>query len=169
MILHTAQGYAYQIDAEDADKVIGIKWHTDNGYLTHTVTKRTEAIFNQPAGSAVKMHRWIMDAPKDMQVDHINHDRSDNRRSNLRLCTQSENNCNKPSWAGQSRYKGVSLRKDSPHKPWRAIVYYGGRKHCLGSYKTEEEAALAYNEAARQYQGEYAVLNDVPEALAPVA
>lgn len=170
MILHTAKGEEFRVDAEDAEKVIGIRWCINsNGYVVTTVNKRTAALFDKPVGASVRLHRWIMDAPDGMQVDHINHDKSDNRKQNLRICTQAENMCNKASWMGQSHYKGVSYRLDSPNKPWRAICYCQGRKHCLGSYATEEEAAVAYNEAARRYHGAYAVLNDVPETLAPVA
>jgi len=170
VILHTAKGEEFRVDAEDAEKVIGIRWCINsNGYVVTTVNKRTAALFDKPVGASVRLHRWIMDAPDGMQVDHINHDKSDNRKQNLRICTQAENMCNKASWMGQSHYKGVSYRLDSPNKPWRAICYCQGRKHCLGSYATEEEAAVAYNEAARRYHGAYAVLNDVPETLAPVA
>lgn len=173
MTIYTHKNHVpVQVDPDIAELTLqhDIKWHiNDNGYAVATVNKRTSAILGQPAGTTIRMHRWIMSAPSDMCIDHISRDKLDNRRSNLRICTQAENMCNKASWMGQSHYKGVSYRLDSPNKPWRAICYCQGRKHCLGSYATEEEAAVAYNEAARRYHGAYAVLNDVPETLAPVA
>ena len=168
MILHTAKGEEFRVDAEDAEKVIGIRWCINsNGYVVTTVNKRTAALFDKPVGASVRLHRWIMDAPDGMQVDHINHDKSDNRKQNLRLCTAEENQCNRRSGVGLSQYKGVSFRPDSPNKPWRATIWANYRKHSLGSFRTEEEAALAYNEAAKELHGDYAMLKDVSGALAP--
>lgn len=98
----------------------------------------------------VLLHRLIMNAPKGMVVDHINGNKLDNRRQNLRLCTQSENIANRRKPKDErysSKYFGVSY---SPHPsqkscPWKTQVTVGG-KRMRKSFKTELEAALFYNE-----------------------
>lgn len=117
------------------------------------------------------MHRLVLSAPPDVQVDHINRNKLDNRRSNLRTCTASENGCNKPPQATKnglataSRFKGV--RRAAPatrmkSKPWVAEIRTSGRRKNLGYFATEEEAAAAYDAAAIERQGEFAYLNFAP-------
>lgn len=105
------------------------------------------------------MHRVILDAPADMCVDHINGNPLDNRRENLRLCTRAENNRAKHRVKSgkTSRYKGVYLMKKTGK--WIAGVRAHGKYKRLGSFENEADAARAYNEAAKQYYGEFAVLN----------
>lgn len=84
--------------------------------------------------------------PKD-QIDHIDRKRHNNRIANLRESTQQENTCNKAKReASVSKYIGVSwFKKD---KRWRARITIKGRERHLGYFKSEQEAALAYNKAA---------------------
>ena len=116
------------------------------------------------------MHRLVTGAKEGQQVDHINQDKLDNRRSNLRLCSASENGCNKASQETRngapttSSYKGV--RRANPKtgmksKVWIAEIRKDGRAHSLGYFATEIEAANAYNEAAKELHGEFASLNSV--------
>lgn len=105
------------------------------------------------------MHREIMGAPEGLEVDHINGDTLDNRRENLRLATKAQNAANrrKTKAPTSSQYLGVSWH---PHtRKWTARIAVGTRKHYLGVYSDEREAALAYDRAARHYRGEFAVLN----------
>lgn len=89
-----------------------------------------------------------------LDVDHINGDRSDNRISNLRLATQSQNNGNRRSTPGSSsRFKGVTRHKGGK---WQAQIECNGRARYLGLFATEEEASLAYQEAAVEVFGEFA-------------
>lgn len=113
-----------------------------------------------------KMHRVIMGLQKGdkRQVDHINHDGLDNRRCNLRICTNSQNCMNGKHKGGSSKYKGVTYHKKSNR--WQAQIQIednnaaGKRKHIrCGSHKTEKDAAIAYNNAAIKYFGEFAHLN----------
>jgi len=97
-----------------------------------------------------------------MEVDHINGDRLDNRRANLRIVTKQQNrqNIGKQSHREMtSRYKGVVQHPKTLR--WRAIVKTGGKQRHLGYFATEHEAALAYNTAARELFGEFARLNEV--------
>jgi len=116
-------------------------------------------------GKTYYMAREIMQAPEHLWVDHINCDTLDNRRCNLRLCTRQQNTqySKKKAHGTSSRYKGVTMRKDlkrSPNK-WFVRIMVNGKQLGLGSYETELEAARAYNEAARKYHGEFALLNEI--------
>lgn len=142
-----SQGRYALIDDEDFDRISQFKWSYDqHGYAS----RRNKAA--QP--QKMYLHRFVIGAPAGMEVDHINHDRLDNRRSNLRLATRQENSRNMRS-RGKSRYKGV---KSSFHK-WQAEIKISGKTHYLGSFPTEIEAAEAYDQAAREIYGEFAHLN----------
>ena len=107
------------------------------------------------------MHRLIMNAPKGLQVDHINNVGIDNRRFNLRLCNQSNNQANRGlDKDNTSGYKGVTFKKDKPrNKPWQAQINYKGKHYSIGYFATKEEAAKAYNAKAKEFFGEFARLN----------
>lgn len=91
-------------------------------------------------------------------VDHINGDTLDNRRSNLRLCTVSGNNHNRmKSKNNTSGYKGVSWLKQN--QKWRAYIKVNSKDKHLGCYLDKEDAARAYDKAAKEYFGEFARLN----------
>lgn len=94
-------------------------------------------------------------------IDHIDGDPANNRLENLRIATQSQNCANRTSRKGAtSKYLGVHRQK----KSWIAqIKPIGGKGYYIGSFKTEEEAAMAYNEEARRVHGEFARLNKVPK------
>jgi len=97
---------------------------------------------------------------RNMCIDHINGDGLDNRRSNLRFVTATQNQANSlKRKIGKSKYKGVSFKKDK--KKWVAYICPGGKYIHLGYFTEEKEAARAYNKAARKEYGEYCNLNDV--------
>jgi len=140
------------VDDEDYEVVSAFKWHcTSHGYASRVnpETKKREYL-----------HRFLVKPSVGNVVDHINHDKLDNRRSNLRECTQKQNMHNGRGVAGTSRYKGVSY-KPGRRKPWRARLYINGEQLILGDFYTEEEAAYAYNLKATEVNGQYAFLNDV--------
>lgn len=113
------------IDVDDVDKVNGKRW-TDNGHGYVRTFKGTTPVY---------LHRLIMDAPDGYDVDHVNRNRLDNRRSNLRVVSHIENannrNCAKP-----KRVTGRNLAK-----PYYAVQTIGGERKYLGYFATEEEAA----------------------------
>ena len=128
-------------------------WYRDSyGYAVRKV---------KPLGGKwtnIKMHREIIDAPKDKFVDHINGDRLDNRRANLRLCNNSENLRNR----GKNKnnacgYKGVYWKKDA--KKFVAKIYDGDKSIHLGYFEFPEDGAKAYDEKAKEIFGEFANLN----------
>jgi hypothetical protein len=108
------------------------------------------------------MHRIIMNAKDREYVDHINHNRLDNRKCNLRIATKTQNEANKKLQRNStSGYKGVSLEKRTN----RWVAYIGSNKNrkYLGLYASKEEAAKAYNKAAIELYGEFALLNEIKE------
>ena len=101
------------------------------------------------------MHKLITGWPL---TDHKNHDGLDNRRRNLRNATKAQNNQNSRSRLGSSsQYKGVHW--STRQQRWRANIAHEGRVRSLGVFMSEEDAARAYDAAALQLYGEYAVLN----------
>jgi hypothetical protein len=105
----------------------------------------------------VQMHFEVMGC----MCDHKNHNTLDNRKDNLRPCTTAQNNLNRPGNKGsKSGYKGVTLNNGKGgHNIWRVRIQIDGKSTFLGRFHTPEEAAHAYDEAAKIYHGEFAHLN----------
>lgn len=102
------------------------------------------------------MHRFIMDAPKGMQVDHINGDGLDNRRSNLRLATSSQNGWNRRARRPRKRaYKGITPKGGK----WLAKIVANGKTYHLGYFSSPALGAAMYDLAALALHGEFALLN----------
>lgn len=107
------------------------------------------------------MHRLIMGAQPGQEVDHINHDGLDNRRGNLRLATRSQNMMNARPKHALSKYKGVTFWRVAPHRAyWRAQIKAGAVRRSAYC-QTERDAAISYNEMARELFGEFTYLNVV--------
>lgn len=102
------------------------------------------------------MHRLIMGNPPGVQIDHVNQLKWDNRRSNLRRATHGQNQANKK-MENKTGYRGVSFSGYS----YCAGLKYNGKTVYLGRFKNPKDAALAYNGAAFELWGEFALLNDL--------
>lgn len=159
-VLETPDGRVVRILLQDGTftTVDEADWHLVSAHLWHravngyVVTNRQGRV-----GDLVYMHRLIMGAPENVPVDHIDRDRTNNRRRNLRLATVSQNNANSVSRAkSRSGLKGVRLL---PSGRWAAHISIRGDLRHLGTYDTAEAAARAYDRAAREGYGEFAVLN----------
>lgn len=148
------RGQVALVDDEDFDYLNQWKWCVDSyGYAVRTHGKR-------PNRFTMWMHRLIMNTPKGMDTDHINGNRLDNRKSNLRVCNRSQNKCNVTKHKdNKSGYKGVSWF--TRNKKWQAQIMIEGKTLFLGYYDTPEDAAVAYNKAAVEQHQEYAKLNDL--------
>lgn len=104
------------------------------------------------------MHRLIMGAPPGSEVDHIDHNKLNNQRSNLRFCTHAGNQHNQRKRSGfSSQYKGVSWAKSN--RKWRAQIKINRQQNILGYFTDEIEAARAYDAKARELFGEFAHTN----------
>jgi hypothetical protein len=114
-------------------------------------------------GKVIPMHRLIMNPPPDKVVDHISGNPWDNRRGNLRVCTQAENARNRRKRSGTSRFKGVRWNRST--RKWVAQICHLGKTTYLGSFDDEVEAAKAYDRAAAERFGEFARLNFPPKRL----
>lgn len=107
------------------------------------------------------LHRQLMDPPRGMEVDHINGDTLDNRRSNLRVCTRQQNHRNRRRSCGMSSLKGVTYQASrNGARPWMSRIRLSRSVRLyLGNFDTALEAALAYDEAAVKHFGEFAAPN----------
>jgi len=140
-------GHYALVDAADYERLSRWTWRLHNGYAMRWENHRE-----------VYMHRAIMEPPKGMVVDHINHEKADNRRSNLRVCTQLENVRGMGKKRGTaSRFKGITRTKN--RKKWYTQIRYGKHRPHLGPFEDEAEAARAYDRMAVQYFREFAQLN----------
>jgi len=109
---------------------------------------------------AVWMHRVVCNAPPGTQVDHINMNGLDNRRENLRVCTQGQNQANRgPQQNNKSGYKGVC--PISRRGYWQASIRHNRKSIYLGEFSSKKDAAQTYNKAALELFGEFAYLNEV--------
>ena len=137
-----------------------IKLH--NNRIRFSNTRSYYAIFKMgPMKNYVYLHRFILGVndPK-VTVDHVNRDRLDNRKCNLRICTKSENLYNQPMHKNnKSGYKGVYFIKDRLKTPWRAQIVANKKRYVLGRFKTAEEASIAYKNAVIKYHGDFAFLD----------
>ena len=144
------------IDFDDYSIVSKYKWQVSKGKNGLFYARHSAA-----TGKSFRMHRLILNVPKGMDVDHHDHNGLNNRRSNLRICTNTQNQANrrKTNNTTSSKFKGVGWHSQS--KTWRARISLNKKDRCLGNFLTEIEAALAYNEAALKHFGEFAKLNEV--------
>ena len=139
-----------EIDAEDYAIVSRFKWRLLRGAIIYAV----HTYRNHGKCCALLMHRLVVNIPEYAFTDHRNHDGLDNRKSNLREATFSQNMQNRRTWntPKASRFKGVSKNSGK----WRARIRLNKKEIFIGNFNTEEEAAIAYNQAAKQYFGEFA-------------
>ena len=94
------------------------------------------------------------------EIDHINHDGLDNRRSNLRICSHLQNGRNVLIQRNnKSGFKGVSFYKTKKKNPWQAQIRSNGKKIHIGYSPTRLEAAKAYNETVLRLHGDFAQPN----------
>ncbi len=138
------------VDAADYERVSKYKWCA-SGSGDRAYACRSDN------GRYVSLHRFLMNPPKGMVVDHIDGNRLNNRRSNLRICTVRQNTWNSRPKGRSSRYKGVCRDRDK--KKWVVYVRHEGHNWYMGRFDIEIEAARAYDRKAFELFREYAWLN----------
>jgi hypothetical protein len=145
------------VDDEDFEYLNQFRWHCSQGYAYRRF------YYKNKKSKIIGMHRFIMKAPKDKLVDHINMNPLDNRKSNLRICGKRENSINgKIKSNNTSGYKGVHKNTKSKTK-WRVNLKHNGKQICVGYFNDKIEAAKAYNKKALELYGEYARLNIIED------
>lgn len=139
------------IDDDDYNRIIKYKWYAINGRndVFYAVTNIN--------GLQIEMHKFILES--ESLIDHINYNGLDNRKSNLRIATQSQNSIHrrKINSKTSSRYKGVSWH--SSKNKWRVQIMKEGNQLHVGYFLNEEDAARAYDKSAYKLFGEFAELN----------
>lgn len=138
------------IDDIDYDLVSKYDWYLDSaGYALGTVNNKR-----------IRLHRFLLQPNNKEQVDHKDQNKLNNRRNNLRICSQNENARNSKFRShNTSGYRGVSLCKST--KKWRAEIRVNGKGIKLGRFYCKIDAARAYNAAAIKYHKEFAQLNKI--------
>ena len=137
----------------------GSTFYASIGILNPKGGWRVDAQGRHRRKTSVKVHRLIMKPDDGLVVDHIDGNGLNNLRENLRVCTNAENSRNARQYKKTaSKFKGVS-RADSKSKPWKARLKYNYKEVHIGIFKTQEEAARAYDEKAKELFGEFAHLN----------
>lgn len=161
--IQLTNGYIALVDDDDFDYLNKWKWQAikcKGGYVYATRG------FYKEKGKVRKimMHREIMKTPKGMVCDHSDHNTLNNQKSNLRNCSYSNNSMNKTSQKGSSsKYLGVHVNKQKykgkVYSYWRAQIMVDKKKVTIGSFKSELEAAAAYDCMANKYFGDFANKN----------
>jgi len=154
--IELTQGKYALVDDEDFEWLSQWKWFACKYGVQYY------ALRGHPSNNGRRMHymhREILNLkPNDDKLsDHINHNGLDNRRYNLRVVTRRENNQNRRSFKGGSKYRGVS--RCTKGNKWRARISSYEKEYFIGHFINEIEAARAYDTKAEEIFGEFAVLN----------
>lgn len=146
------QGKTAIVDDDDFEQLNQFKWYFAGDYAVRNISVNNKQ-------HIIRMHRQILGLERGdgKESDHVNHNLLDNRKTNLRTCTHSQNQHNRLPQQSVSKFKGVTW--DKRHKYWQARIVIDGKQYHLGYYNTEELAALAYDIHAAWSFGEFAKLN----------
>ena len=154
-LIPLSQGKFARVDDSDFNQLSKFRW-------TLKTSKRTKVLYAkrfvivEGKHTTIQMHAEIMKPAKGLQVDHRDRDGLNNQRSNLRVTTRAQNQRNQRKHSkGSSRYRGVC----KGYKGWLARISVDNKQISLGTFKTELEAALAYDFASLKYHGEHGRTN----------
>lgn len=139
------------IDDEDLEKVIKYKWQkSSSGYATTCIKN----------GNTMLMHRLVLNVPKEKWTHHVNENKLDNRRVNLRICSPKQNHAARGiTRHNTSGYKGVCWDKN--RNKWMAYISIDNKFKQLGRHDNIIDAAKAYDKKAIEVHGEFAKVNNV--------
>lgn len=145
--LPLTKGFFATVDDADYEYLSQWKWSYSSGYAI-----RKQFVDGKPR--RIYMHRFIANPPAGFEVDHIDRNKLNNCRSNLRICTRSENARNVS--RNKKQFRGVSQRTKNS---WQAQIMCLGKMFNIGNFRTGKEAAHAYDAKAKELHGDFAVLN----------
>lgn len=139
------RGQETMVDDEDFEYLNQWKWFArKNLYVFYAVRHKDD--------KAIFMHRVLMNTPKGMLTDHVDGNGLNNQKSNLRVCTPSQNECNKALQKNNTTgFKGVHKYKNR----YLAQIHFGGKRLHLGSFVKPEDAYKVYCEASKIYHKEF--------------
>jgi hypothetical protein len=153
--IELTQGYTATVDDDDYKALSYFKWYALRGAKGVYAARRNVRGQNP---RIILMHRFLLDAPTGLEVDHIDNDTLNNTRSNLRLATKSQNGASTRRFDSEGNVKdsrGVGFYRGK----WTASIKVNGRSIYLGRFSSEEEAKKTYDEAALKHFGAFARLN----------
>jgi len=151
--INISRGFVVLVDDADFERVNAFKWKS----MISKRKTRPDVVYacRNHRNKCIYMHRFILGCSRN--IDHKDGDGLNNQRENLRECTQSQNGANKRKYRGSSKYKGVSWHAGG--KKWQVHIKTPEANMYLGLFADEADAATAYNFAALEHFGEFAVFN----------
>ncbi len=170
-LIPLTQGQFAMVDDEDYDYLMQWKWHASKQKTENYYAIRSEQLHEYIGRKQGKVyiHREVMKIlDKKTFIDHEDRNGLNCQKSNLRICTTSQNQMNKLSKKNStSKYKGVSHQKVKKWQYWQCYIMHENKHTYLGTFPYthhgEIQAALAYNKAAIKYHGEFANLNIISD------
>ena len=157
--LELTRGYVALVDDDDHERLSKYRWTADvrksGVYAKRYIDKRSGA---KRMRIIIYLHMSVMGHPRGgMQIDHKDRNPLNNTKENLRVCTALQNRSNSKSWKeNKFGYRGITKR---PSGRYGAYIMQNYKKICIGTFKTAELAALAYDQKAKELFGEFANLN----------
>lgn len=147
--MYTDNDEPFDIDLEDFWKVKDICWHKSCGYICGVVNRKI-----------IRLHRYVTNCPDSMDVDHINHDTTDNRKKNLRIATRSQNMMNRKIYSNNTSGK-VGVKQYGTNNKWSADISVNGTRIYLGSFENYDDAVKSRKQAEEKYFGKWSYDNSV--------
>lgn len=147
----TKKGKIVLVDDADYDYLSQFTWQT---------TKQNYVFWAKRGEKDTLIHRLVMNAPDGVMVDHKDRNPLNNQKANLRFATKEQQSWNYGplrSRKATSKYKGVSFSTEKGK--WRVFIAAYSKRHFLGEFHDEIEAAKAYDAVAKELHGEFAYLN----------
>lgn len=135
----------FYFDLDDYDKIKDYCWYeNDQGYILTSINQKH-----------IRFHRFILDSNKNITIDHINRNRADNRKENLRNCSQQENMRNQ-SIRSDNKSGCIGVSTDKCKRKWRVRIKIDGKEKVIGRFINLEDAIIARLKAEKLYFGEFA-------------
>jgi hypothetical protein len=158
-IIQLTRGQVAFIDDEDAEAVNKHKWTAVKSSHGKTWYAHRHAKINGK-WKHLRMHRFLMNAPQNMKIDHRDGNGINNVKSNLRLCTHAQNLMNMRCH-NKHGLKGITFVPARRIKKWMTKIHINGKVKTVGYFASKFLAAKAYNEMAKKHFGEFARLNPI--------